>query len=102
VGCKQAREFLAHKKVDATLRDLIKQPLTAAEIEKLAKRVGGVRELVAPKRRAEAESVPDAKLVEWLAADGGRMRRPIIDLGNRITLGFTADSRKTVEDALGR
>ena len=87
--------------METELRDLIKQPLTLAEIEKLAKRVGGARELVAPKRKKEAEEVSDEALPAWLAEDGGRMRRPIVDTGKRVTLGFAADARKAVADELG-
>ena len=87
--------------MDTELRDLIKQPLTQPEIEKLAKRVGGARALVAPKRKKEAEEVPDAQLAAWLAEDGSRVRRPIIDTGKRVTLGFAADARKAVADDFG-
>ena len=71
------------------LRDLVKQPLTVAELRKLAGKVGGARELVAPKKREEAAAVPDDALLEWLAADGKRMRRPIIESGARTTVGFS-------------
>jgi arsenate reductase-like glutaredoxin family protein len=47
--------------------------------------------LVAPKKRAEAADVPDAELLDWLAADGKRVRRPILEAGPKVTLGFTAD-----------
>ena len=69
----------------------MKEPLTADEIRKLAGKVSGVRELVAPKKREEAAAVPDAKLPDWLAEDGKRMRRPIIESGAKVTLGFSKD-----------
>jgi arsenate reductase len=59
----------------------------------LAKRAGGVRALVAPKRRDEAEGLTDAQLVDWLLEDPRRLRRPIIDTGDEILLGFTKDVR---------
>jgi arsenate reductase-like glutaredoxin family protein len=95
----KAREFLAHKNLEAELRNVVKEPLTAAELLALAKRVeGGLRALVAPKRRAEAEDVPDSQLAAWIAADGGRVRRPIIDTGgSRVALGFTASVREALE-----
>ena len=71
-------------------RDLVKQPLTADELAKLAKKAGGARELVAPKKRAEAEAVADGELIGWLAADGKRVRRPILESGAKLTLGFAA------------
>jgi arsenate reductase len=89
----KAREFLAQKKQPFTERDLMKQPLSEAEAEGLGKRLGGIRELVAPKRRAEAESIPDGKLAAWLAANPNFVRRPLIDTGQGLEAGFTAEVR---------
>lgn len=98
----KAREFLAQAGVDVKERNLIKQPLTAVELKKLAKRAGGPENLVAPKRRAEAEGLSGEKLIAWLAADGGRVRRPIIDLGTGdLHLGFAGDVREKLEQELG-
>lgn len=98
----KAREFLAHKNLETQLRNLVKEPLTASELKSLAERVeGGLRALVAPKRRAEAEEVTDAKLAGWLAEDGARVRRPIIDLGSGpLALGFTAEVREALQERL--
>ena len=98
----KAREFLARKTSDDgfTLRNLIKEPLTADEIRKLAAQVGGVKELVAPKRRAEAEGLEGEKLVAWLAADGARLRRPIVVVGRQVTLGFNAAAQEQLKKNL--
>ncbi len=96
----KAREFLAQKAGDFALRNLIKEPLTVEELRPLARQAGGPRELVAPKRRAEAEAIPDGELLAWLAADGARVRRPIVVVGKTLVLGFTADSRAQLEEAL--
>jgi len=90
----KAREFLARKKQPVEERNLIKQPLTAAELRALAKKAGGPDALVAPKRRAEAEGLAGEKLIAWLAEDGGRVRRPIIEVGGELTLGFAADAQE--------
>jgi arsenate reductase-like glutaredoxin family protein len=95
----KAREFLA-RTVSAdgfTLRNLIKEPLTADEIRKLAARVGGPGELVAPKRRAEAAGLTGEKLIAWLAADGARLRRPIVVAGKAVTLGFNAAAQEQLK-----
>jgi arsenate reductase-like glutaredoxin family protein len=101
----KAREFLAQKDQDVTLRNLIKEPLTVAELKTLAKRVGGPEMLVAPKQRAEAEGLTGDKLLAWLAEDGRRLRRPIIDVsgdvGGKVLLGFTNSVREELEDELG-
>ena len=97
----KAREFLARKAPDLKLRNLIKEPLTVRELKDLAQRAsGGAADLVAPKRRAEAEGLKGQALLEWLAADGGRVRRPIIDTGKQITLGFAAGVREELEAKL--
>jgi arsenate reductase len=98
----KAREFLAHKagEPNLKLRNLIKEPLDEAELRALAPKVGGVRALVAPKRRAEAEPIPDGELFAWLAEDGGRLRRPIVVAGRKVTLGFAADAKAELEEIL--
>jgi arsenate reductase len=90
----KAREFLAQKKANAAERDLMKQPLNEAEVKALAKRLGGIRELVAPKRRTETESLTDAQLVKKLVDEPNFVRRPLIDIGSDLIAGFTADSRE--------
>ncbi len=74
--------------------------MTAEEIRGLAATVGGPKELVAPKRRAEAEGLDGEKLIAWLAADGARMRRPIVVVGKKITLGFNAAAQEQLKQAL--
>src|SRR5438045_8783103 len=97
----KAREFLARKKQEVEERNLIKQPLTAAELRALAKKAGGPEQLVAPKRRAEAEGLGGEKLIAWLAEHGGRVRRPDIEAGGQRTLGVAADAQEEVERRLG-
>ncbi|HEY7954380.1 MAG TPA: hypothetical protein VII38_03770 [Polyangia bacterium] len=79
---------------------MIKEPLSAAELRALAKRAGGPKELVAPKRRAEADALDGDKLLAWLAEDGARVRRPIIVFGSELALGFAADAREKLEAKL--
>lgn len=96
----KAREFLARTGRPIELRNLIKEPLTIDEIEALARAVGGVEALVAPKRRTQAAGLSRSELVAWLAADGSRLRRPIVVAGKKITLGFDAAARAELEAAL--
>ncbi|GAC1412812.1 MAG: hypothetical protein NVSMB57_08300 [Actinomycetota bacterium] len=70
--------------------------MTAREIAALAKRCGGPVNLVAPTRRGEVEGMSDRSIIEYLAEDPKRLRRPIIDTGTALHLGFT----KPVRDAL--
>lgn len=92
-----AREFLAQKQGPFVEREVTKQPLSEAEVRALAKRLGGIRELVAPKRREELAPLSDEELVKHLASTPGHLRRPIIDTGSLITAGFTAATRAQLE-----
>ena len=98
----KAREFLAQKLSEDgfELRNLIGEPLTADELRTLASRVGGADQLIAPKRRADAEGLSGEKLLKWLAEDGARVRRPIVVAGKTITLGFTDAAREELTKAL--
>jgi len=97
----KAREFLARKVGEGLeLRNVLKEPLSVEELRRLASRVGGVDELVAPKRRAEAEGLSGEKLLRWLAADGARVRRPIVVTGKKVTVGFAESARKELEESL--
>jgi len=97
----KAREFLARRMGEGFgLRNILKEPLSAEELRRLASRVGGVDELVAPKRRAEAEGLQGEKLLRWLAEDGARVRRPIVVTGKKVTLGFTDATRQELEESL--
>ncbi len=86
--------------MELRVRNLVKEPLSEAELRALAAKAGGIRELVAPKQRKAAEEVPDAKLASWLAEDWRRVRKPIVIAGKTVTLGFTAKEREALEAAL--
>jgi arsenate reductase-like glutaredoxin family protein len=96
----KAREFLAQGKRPFEMRDLIKKPLTLPELRALAVRAGGAAELVAPKQRKEAEGLDEEALLAWLAEDGRRLRRPIIDTGEILALGFTSQTRELLATSL--
>jgi len=97
----KAREFLARKMGEGVeLRNILKEPLSVEGVRRLASRVGGVDELVAPKRRAEADGLQGEKLLRWLAQDGARVRRPIVITSRKVTLGFAEAARKELEESL--
>ena len=75
------------------VRNVIKEPLSYDELKKLSARVSSIADLVAPKRRAEAEGLSGDKLLRWLAQDGARLRRPIVIVGNKILLGFAKEAQ---------
>ena len=78
----------------------MKKPLSEAEIRALAARLGGVRELIAPKRKAELGGMGEEELVRHLAATPNHVRRPLIDTGRQLLAGFTADVRAALDKEL--
>ena len=72
---------------------MTREPLTAAELKALASRLGGMRELVGPKRRKETADLTDAQLLAHLVKNPAHLRRPLIDTGKLLLAGFKADAR---------
>jgi arsenate reductase-like glutaredoxin family protein len=97
----KAREFLAQEVGDGlVLRHIVKEPLSKGELRTLAGKVGGLEALIAPKRKKEAEGKKGEALLEWLASDGGNLRRPIVIVGRTVTLGFAGDAREKLQEIL--
>jgi arsenate reductase len=59
--------------------------------------VGDARELVKPINKKEVEGMGEAEILTYLAANPNSVRRPIIDTGGFITLGFTPAVRAKLE-----
>jgi arsenate reductase len=83
--------------VSFEVRELPKSPLSEAEVRALGERLGGVRELIAPKRKEELGGLGEEELVRHLAANPNHVRRPLIDTGKQLTAGFTAQVRAALE-----
>lgn len=78
-----------------TPRDLFKQPLSTAEIRALgARHPDGVRGLLSTRSTQykalglDGKKVSDAELVALMAREPRLLRRPILDLGDRLVIGF--------------
>ncbi|MBX5484604.1 MAG: hypothetical protein IRZ16_22500 [Myxococcaceae bacterium] len=50
-------------------------------------------DLVKPNNKKDAEGMSDAEIIRFLAANPNAVRRPIIDTGKVLTLGFTPEAR---------
>jgi arsenate reductase len=81
--------------VTFTPRDLFKEPLRAVEIRALAARApAGVRGLLSTRSSQykalglDRKKVSDAELVALMAREPRLLRRPILDLGDRLVIGF--------------
>jgi len=75
----------------------MKAPPSAAELAQLAKKMGGPRQLIAPKKVAELASKADAEIIPFLAENPNYVRRPLFDTGSTAFGGFTEDSRAKLE-----
>lgn len=89
------RAALSRRKVAFTPRDLFKQPLAAAEIRALAARhPDGVRGLLSTRSTQykalglDKKKVTDAELIALMVKEPRLLRRPILDLGDRLLIGF--------------
>lgn len=97
--CKKARAWLAARGVEVVLVDVVETPPSRKALEGLWKRSG------APLRKffnVSGESyraggfkdrvgaMSDAEMLAALAADGKLVKRPLLDLGARVLVGFDA------------
>lgn len=102
--CKRSLEYLhEHGIVVQSFRDLKAQPLERAEVEDLARKVGGADKLFS--RRAikyrqmdlQGQNLSEDDLLRLMAEEYTFITRPVIVRGDRATAGF---SIKRVEDLL--
>jgi arsenate reductase len=89
------RAALSRRKVAFTPRDLFREPLSVAEIRALAARhPEGVRGLLSTRSTQykamglDRKTVSDAELTALMAREPRLLRRPILDLGDRLVVGF--------------
>ncbi|HEU4559380.1 MAG TPA: ArsC/Spx/MgsR family protein [Longimicrobium sp.] len=103
--CVKARDHLVARGVEVrSFRDLKTQPLSRAEVEELARKVGGVEKLFS--RRAmkyrqmglHEQELSDADLLRLMTEEYTFVTRPVIVRGDRATAGF---SMKRVDELVG-
>jgi regulatory protein spx len=90
---------LSRRKVAFTARDLFKQPLTVAEIRALARRAPeGVRSLLSTRSTQykalglDKKKVGDDELVALMAREPRLLRRPLVQAGERLVIGFDREA----------
>lgn len=95
--------MLSRRGVRFTTRDLFTQPLTAAEIRRLAARAsGGVRSLLSTRStqyRAlglDRPGISDDTLVAAMAREPRLIRRPLVLAGDRLVIGFDRQAMETL------
>jgi arsenate reductase len=93
--CRKARNILKKRGFKLNVRDLKKNKLSAAELEKL---IGGRDHEDFLNSRSETfhkqgmnENPPSRhKAISWMARDPALIRRPIVLVGGRVVVGFDA------------
>src|SRR5260221_5181946 len=98
--CKKALKWLDANGVTYTLRAIVQEPPTAAELERWIPSSGrplrkwlntsGQSYRALGKSRVDAAS--DAEIVGWLAADGKLVKRPVVVAGDTVLVGFDSDA----------
>jgi regulatory protein spx len=86
-----------------TPRDLFKQPLSGAEIRALAARAPGGLPVLLSTRSSQYKAlgldtrkVSDAELIALMVKEPRLLRRPILDLGDRLVIGFDRTAYETL------
>jgi arsenate reductase len=103
--CVKAIDYLREKNVRIeSVRDLKAQPLTRAEVEELARKVGGAETLFS--RRAmkyrqmglHERELSEDDLLRLMTEEYTFVTRPVIVRGDRATAGF---AKKRIDDLVG-
>ncbi len=104
--CKKALKWLGEKKIAHTLRPIVDEPPTEAELSRWIPASGlPVRKWLNTSGqsyralgKAKVDAASDAELVKWLAADGKLVKRPVVVVGKKVLVGF---AEAAWEEALG-
>jgi arsenate reductase (glutaredoxin) len=94
--CRKARKFMERRGFQLYFRDLLKQRLSAAELEKLIGR-RDYTEFLNPRnetyRKEHMKEDPPSRdeAIRWMAREPNLIRRPVIVAGGRVVVGFDED-----------
>ncbi len=94
--CKKALAWLKARKVEAEVRAIVEQPPTKTELKRWIPQSGkplkkwlntsGLSYRALGKEKVDAAG--DAQLIDWLAADGKLVKRPVLVRGETVLVGF--------------
>lgn len=98
--CQKARRWLAGHETDVELRPIVEHPPTVNELRDLWKRADvPLKKLFNTSgqsyralNRERLESMSDDEKLRLLAADGKLIKRPILDDGKHVLVGFDEDA----------
>lgn len=98
--CRKARAWLDAQGVAYTVRPIVEEPPTVAELGRWIAASGvGVRKWLNTSGqsyralgKAAVDAADDATLVAWLAADGKLVKRPVFVRGETVLVGFKPEA----------
>ncbi|MBL8920879.1 MAG: Spx/MgsR family RNA polymerase-binding regulatory protein [Myxococcaceae bacterium] len=98
--CKKALAWLKAKKIDVSVRPIVEQPPTKAELNRwipasgqpVKKWLNTSGQSYRALGKAKVDAATEATLVQWLAADGKLVKRPVLVDGNQVLIGFKEDA----------
>ncbi|HEX2171796.1 MAG TPA: ArsC/Spx/MgsR family protein [Dehalococcoidia bacterium] len=93
MSCRHAREALAQANVPFETRDIFKQPLTAAELRRLAgdRPIAEIFSWKSPTARQQGLKLDDLSgddLIRLMTEEPRLIRRPIVQAGDRVIIGL--------------
>lgn len=94
--CRRALKWLDGRGLSATVRPIVEEPPTEAELRAWIPRSGvPVRKWLNTSGQSyralgkeKVDGADEATLVRWLAADGKLVKRPVLVLQERVLVGF--------------
>ncbi|HUA01056.1 MAG TPA: ArsC/Spx/MgsR family protein [Candidatus Aquilonibacter sp.] len=94
--CRKARKFMERRGFQLYFRDLAKERLSAAELEKLIGRRDytqflNTRNELYRKENMKEEPPPRKRAIRMMAKEPNLIRRPVIVAGGRVVVGFDED-----------
>jgi len=102
--CKNALKWLDARGVKYTLRPIVDEPPTAAELREWIPASGvGVRKwlntsgqsyraIAKTLGREKVDAASDAEIAKWLTADGKLVKRPVLVSGKTVLVGFKPEA----------
>lgn len=98
--CRKAIKWLDAKRIAHRLRPIVEEPPTVSELKAWISASGvGVRKWLNTSGlsyralgKAKIDAASDAEIVEWLAADGKLVKRPVLVKGKTVLVGFKPEA----------
>jgi len=98
--CRKALKWLDAHGVEYTLRPIVEEPPTRAELaswiamsgKPVKKWLNTSGQSYRALGKAKVDAADENTLIKWLAADGKLVKRPVLVAGGRVLVGFDEDA----------